>query len=152
MDFADVTPELSRDYRGLRVWLPIKMLGIQPFILNLEEKLELSKWLHQQLQSKTKLQVLPDPQLSIIGFSVREENSFRANDANAANANTNAIDKANAKTQKLLGRINEKGTLFLSSCEVNGRKVIRICLLGYRLHHPRLQQFLQELDLILGEL
>ena len=63
MDFADVTPELSRDYRGLRVWLPIKMLGIQPFILNLEEKLELSKWLHQQLQSKTKLQVLPDPQL-----------------------------------------------------------------------------------------
>ena len=45
-DFADfnlLSPELSRGFRGLRVWLPLKMHGIGPFRRNLEEKLELAR-------------------------------------------------------------------------------------------------------------
>ena len=45
-DFADfnlLSPELSRGFRGLRVWLPVKMHGIGPFRRNLEEKLELAR-------------------------------------------------------------------------------------------------------------
>jgi aromatic-L-amino-acid decarboxylase len=30
VDYSSVSPELSRDFRGLRVWLPIKMHGIGP--------------------------------------------------------------------------------------------------------------------------
>src|SRR5439155_18554523 len=31
IDFSEVSPELSRPFRGLRVWLPLKMLGLAPF-------------------------------------------------------------------------------------------------------------------------
>ncbi|MEC9093116.1 MAG: aminotransferase class V-fold PLP-dependent enzyme, partial [Planctomycetota bacterium] len=29
-DFHEISPELSRDFRGLRVWLPLKMHGVEP--------------------------------------------------------------------------------------------------------------------------
>jgi aromatic-L-amino-acid decarboxylase len=123
-DYADITPELSRDYRGLRVWLPIKTLGIAPFVLNLEEKLKLSDWLHRELSKNSDLVVLSVPELTIQAF---------------------AHKKGDAATKLLMEKINTKGTLFLSSCTLEGKTAIRICLLGFRMHYDRLEKALAEI-------
>ena len=123
-DYADISPELSRDYRGLRVWLPIKTLGIAPFILNLEEKLKLSDWLCGELKKINELVIIAPPELTIMAF---------------------AHKKGEGATQKLMEKINLKGTLFLSSCLIEGNFTIRICLLGYRVHYERLEQALNEI-------
>jgi 5-histidylcysteine sulfoxide synthase len=124
-DFATITPELSRDFRGIRLWIPIKTFGISPFILNLEEKLSLAKWFASELQKLPQIEVLTMPRLSIFTFAHKE---------------------GDAETRKLLARINAKGTLYLSGCELNGRFAIRVCLLGFRMHFQRLQQALQEME------
>ena len=36
---ADVSPELTKHFRGLRMWLPLQIHGIEPFKACLEEKL-----------------------------------------------------------------------------------------------------------------
>lgn len=125
VDFSDISPELSRDFRGLRIWLPIKTLGIGVFKLNLEEKLELQKWLKLELKNNKKLKLNSNGDLSILTFK--------------------HVD-GDEKTQELLSAINQKGTLFLSSCIIEGSLSIRICLLGFRLHFDRLKIFLNELD------
>ena len=28
---ADLSPELSKDFRALRLWLPLKLFGVRPF-------------------------------------------------------------------------------------------------------------------------
>jgi hypothetical protein len=48
-------------------------------------------------------------------------------------------------------KINSKGTLFLSSCSLEGRLSIRICLLGYRLHYERLSIALTEIAQMASE-
>ncbi|MBC7538928.1 MAG: 5-histidylcysteine sulfoxide synthase [Bacteriovorax sp.] len=123
-DYADISPELSRDYRGLRVWLPIKTLGIAPFILNLEEKLNLSTWLCDELKKINEIVMVSEPTLTIQAF---------------------AHKKGDEATRELMKKINTKGTLFLSSCMLEGHLVIRVCLLGYRLHFDRLQMALDEI-------
>ncbi len=123
-DYADITPELSRDYRGLRVWLPIKTLGIAPFVLNLEEKLKLSEWLENELKSLPEIEILSSPELTILAF---------------------AHKKGDVATEALMSKINQNGTLFLSGCKLNGKSAIRICLLGYRMHFERLEKALAEI-------
>ncbi len=129
-DYSDITPELSRDYRGLRVWLPIKTLGIAPFVLNLEEKLKLSDWTAEEIKKIKDLELVSPPELSILAF---------------------AHKKGDASTKLLMEKINSKGTLFLSSCSLEGRLSIRICLLGYRLHYERLSIALTEIAQMASE-
>jgi len=117
VDFADITPELSRDPRGLRVWLPIKTFGIGPFKLNLEEKLKLSEYLNTELKKINQIQVVSDPQLTIQTFKCKNAD----------------------KTKQLLGWINSQEKLFLSACEINGEVCIRVCLLGFRLHFKQIE-------------
>ncbi|OFZ30542.1 MAG: 5-histidylcysteine sulfoxide synthase [Bdellovibrionales bacterium RIFCSPHIGHO2_01_FULL_40_29] len=135
VDYADLSVELSRDWRGLRVWLPIKTLGIEPFILNLEEKLQLTLWLQQRISEIPQLQVFQSAQLTVLSFFVAGSSQF----------------DSNQKTQNLLEKINNSDRLFLSACEVNGQKIIRVCLLGHRLHFERIEQFVQQLKEFMHE-
>ncbi|MBC7466538.1 MAG: 5-histidylcysteine sulfoxide synthase [Bdellovibrio sp.] len=129
IDYADLSIELSRDWRGFRVWLPIKTLGIEPFILNLEEKFKLTEWLQKEIAQIKGLKVFTDAQLTIISFIAEGKD----------------LEDSSHKTQKLLELINNDNTLFLSSCTIAGQKVIRISLLGHRLHFDRLQLFVDKL-------
>lgn len=121
IDFADISPELSRDPRGLRVWLPLKVFGIGPFQLNLEEKLKLSEYLNKELKKISTVNVISDPQLTIQAFNLGNSE----------------------KTKKLLGWINSQNKVFLSGCEINGVFSIRICLLGYRVHYSEIKELVQ---------
>ncbi|MDG0815992.1 5-histidylcysteine sulfoxide synthase [Bdellovibrio svalbardensis] len=121
LDFADISPELSRDFRGLRFWLPIKTLGIGPFQVNLEEKMKLAKYLANELRGISDLEVLAEPQLSIVNFKMKES----------------------AMTRELLTHINQSQKIFLSGCTVNKEFVIRVCLLGFRSHFAEVNTLLE---------
>ena len=68
VDFCQISPELSRDFRGLRVWLPLKMHGIQPFRQALDEKLDLAAWATAELKKIPEVEIVAEPQLSIVAF------------------------------------------------------------------------------------
>lgn len=134
LDFADFSPELSRDFRGLRVWLPIKALGIQPFILNLEEKLKLAEYFTEKIQQSSVLKIIKKPDLSIL--TLRHQNS--------------------QMTRKLLTQLNSENKFFLSGCEleVDGEKffAIRICLLGFRSHFSEVDSLIHDLTRVAKDL
>lgn len=121
LDFADISPELSRDFRGLRFWLPIKTLGIGPFQLNLEEKLALTQFLVQEIKRIPELEIVTEPQLTIVNFKMKDS----------------------GQTRGLLTRINQSQKIFLTGCTLNDQFVIRVCLLGFRSHFADVQNLLQ---------
>ena len=65
---AEVSPELSRPFRGLRVWLPLALLGTRPFAAALEEKLLLARHAHAALARTPGFEVGPPPDLSLFLF------------------------------------------------------------------------------------
>jgi 5-histidylcysteine sulfoxide synthase len=123
-DFADISSELSRDPRGLRVWLPIKMFGIQPFQLNLEEKLKLTEELYQALIKIPQVTVFSKPELSVTVFKLGTDDL----------------------TRKLMEHINTKGKHFVSFTRIKGELWIRVCVLGYRVHWPQVSSLINEIE------
>ena len=122
-DAADYSPELSRSFRGLRVWLPLKLFGVQAFRENLSEKLLLARWMHHRFVEEPGFECLSNPDLSAFAFRYHP----REGDADAF-------------TRKLLKAIVASKKLYVSSTLLNGNFVIRICILGFRTHRLEVEK------------
>ena len=48
---SDLSLEMSRPFRGLKLWLPLMLHGLEPFQAALEEKLILTRYFHQEVQN-----------------------------------------------------------------------------------------------------
>jgi aromatic-L-amino-acid decarboxylase len=131
VDFSEISPELSRDFRGLRVWLPLKLHGVDVFRQALDEKLDLAGWACEELGKIDDLKVVTEPQLSIITFRLRP--------AGMAESELTALNK------RLRDRINARQRVFLTPTTLDGRYVIRICVLNFRTHMDRLQMCLEDI-------
>ena len=70
-NFSDLSPELSRDFRGLRIWLPLVLHGVAAFQAAIEEKLMLTRWAYDQLKDDPRFEILDEPQLSVIAFRLK---------------------------------------------------------------------------------
>ncbi|MCL6508184.1 MAG: hypothetical protein K6T59_14300, partial [Bryobacteraceae bacterium] len=62
---ADLSPELTRPFRALRLWLPLMVYGLAPFRAALEEKLELARYFHAEVQ-RLGYEAGPPPELSVV--------------------------------------------------------------------------------------
>lgn len=128
VNFTDLSPELSRDFRGLRLWLPIRLHGLRAFRAALAEKLVLARSAFESLRADPLFEVLDEPQLSVVAFTMRT----RRGGENEANA-------------ELLRRVNARRRVFLSSTTLEGRYVLRICVLSFRTHAERLEAAVTQL-------
>ncbi|MFG2795085.1 pyridoxal phosphate-dependent decarboxylase family protein, partial [Streptomyces sp. NPDC048419] len=131
-DFAHMGPELSREVRGLRAWLPLHLHGVSAFREALNEKLDLTQLVYETLTSIPELEVPQAPDLSTVIFRFR-----------ALNTSTAAADEADRKTRLLLDRINSYGSVLLSSTVVNNRQTIRVCVVAHRTHHAHVAKALE---------
>jgi aromatic-L-amino-acid decarboxylase len=130
-DFNLLSPELSRDWRGLRVWLPFKLHGVAPFRRNLDEKLDLAEWAAAELEKIPDVEILARPQLSTLAFRVAPKT--------LGDAETNALN------ERIMSRVNEKGRVHLTGTKLRGRFAIRISVLSFRTHLDRMQEGLEDL-------
>jgi aromatic-L-amino-acid decarboxylase len=116
-NYSELSPELSRDLRGLRVWFPLVLHGVGRFRDALDEKLDLSDELDAILREDPRLELPWTTQLTITPFRLRDADE----DAN----------------RELLARINATKRVFLSSTVVGGRYTLRVCIVSHRSHRDR---------------
>lgn len=110
---SNLSPELTKHFRGLRLWLPLQLHGIEPFIACLEEKLLLTAYFRMQLKDLG-FELGPEPDLSVSYFWYPFGND------------------TDAKNKRLMAEIHHDGSVFLSSSVIDGRFVIRIAILAFR--------------------
>ena len=121
-NFSDLSPELSRDFRGLRIWLPLMLHGVDAFREAIEEKMTLTRWAYEQLKDDPRFEILDEPQLSVIALRLKGEGG-----------------SADALTEELHRRVNARGRVFLSSTRLDGHYILRICVLSFRTHLDRVK-------------
>ena len=118
---ADISPELTKHFRGLRMWLPLHLFGLRKFRDALEEKRLLSLYFHTQISSFEEIEVGPKPQLSIAVFRIKGPDDL---------------------SKALLDHIRKDGRIFLSSTTIDEVFWIRICILSFRTHQEHVDTLL----------
>jgi aromatic-L-amino-acid decarboxylase len=137
-DFCEISPELSRGFRGLRVWLPLKLHGARAFRAALDEKLDLAAWATEELAKIPGVAVVARPQLSIVAFRLV-----------VAGRDAGQLDRLN---RELLARVNARRRVYLTGTVVGDRFVLRFCILSFRTHRDRIEQALEDVRAAAAEL
>ena len=144
IDFCEISPELSRDFRALRAWLPIKMHGIDVFRRNLDEKLDLARWAADELAAVPGVVIVAEPQLSLVVFRL-EPPGLGAAELNRLN-------------REFLEKINRRQRVFLTGTSLGGGPdrpgdfALRICVLSFRTHRDRMEMGLEDIRQTAAEL
>jgi aromatic-L-amino-acid decarboxylase len=122
-NFTEYSPELSRDFRGLRVWFPLVLHGVDAFREALDEKLDLARYLYEELSTIPELELPWEPELTVVPFRLR--------------------DGSDEADRRLLDLINASKRVVLSSTVVEDRFTIRACILSHRTHRDRIEECAQ---------
>ncbi len=123
---ADQSPELTRHFRGLRLWLPLKLFGIAPFRACLEEKLLLARYFFERIREVPGFEVGAEPELSVVTYRYLP----RRGDADDFN-------------RRLIGEIHKDGRVFLSSTRLDGKFTLRLAALAFRTHKDTIDMALE---------
>ncbi len=129
VDFCELSPELSRDWRGLRLWLPLKLHGIRAFRDALAERRALAVHMHDTLASEPDVEIAAPPELSLFAFRRRFGGC--------------PLEEANARNRALLERINEPRRVYLTGTDIDGVFWIRVCVLHLRTDRARVDEALE---------
>src|SRR5699024_781418 len=137
LDFCELSPELSRDWRGLRLWLPFKLHGVAAFRQALTEKRRLAVQAWQRLSLEPDVEIAAPPELSLFAFRQQFKEISR--------------EEENRRTRGLLERINESQRIMMTGTEINGYYFLRICILHLRTHEAIVTEGLERIVQALRE-
>ncbi|MFL6735895.1 MAG: pyridoxal phosphate-dependent decarboxylase family protein [Sphingomonas sp.] len=114
---ADLSPELTRHFRALRLWLPLQMAGVAAFRAAQAEKLALARYFHARLSQIAGFDAGSEPQLSVVAFRYLPQ----AGDVDAFN-------------ESLMRHIQQEGRVMMSGTRIDGSYRLRCAILSFRTH------------------
>ena len=126
---ANLSPELTRHFRALRLWLPLQLAGVAAFRAAQSEKLALARYFHARLSEMDGWEAGPPPDLSVVAFRYRP-----------------AAGNVNAYNDRLLERIQKDGRIFMSGTRIAGETWLRCAILSFRTHLAHIDETIDVLD------
>ena len=126
LDPFSLSLELSREHRGLKMWLPLILHGEQSFCDALDEKLDLIQFVANKLADYRQISLLNSPDLTTIAFRLK-----------------NADDENN---KRLLEEVIAGGKVYLSGTTLDGAFALRLSILSHRTHRRHVDDFFIELE------
>jgi len=133
-------PELTRPYRGLRLWLPLMVHGARAFRESLAEKLRLTDLLHERLNKLARdglpLEIVDRPQLTVVPFRMRRLSG-------------ETLEEWNRRNELLLEKVNLRQRVHLSSTVLpvsdGEATTLRVCILSFRTHVEQIEMCIEDI-------
>ncbi len=114
---ADLSPELTRHFRAMRLWLPLQIAGIAAFRAAQSEKLGLARYFHSRLSELEGWDAGPEPDLSVVAFRYLPKSGD--------------VDDFN---ERLIKHVQDEGRVMLSGTRIDGAYYLRCAILCFRTH------------------
>jgi aromatic-L-amino-acid decarboxylase len=143
---AELGSELSRDFRGLRLWLPLMLHGAGAFRDALTEKLSLAErfvdGLDALVAAGAPLEIVARPQLSLLAFRLTRRKG-------------ETLAEHNQRNLAFLAAINGRKRAHLSSTLLPTSEglafTLRVCVLSFRTHERHIDRCLEDVASALSD-
>lgn len=133
-DPGSLGPELSREFRGLKVWMLLQEHGVAKYARLLEQNVEQARYLAALVHQHTELELMAPVPLNIVCARFVGERR---------GAPSREDEALNGLNREILIRIQERGIAVPSGTTLNGRFAIRVAITN---HRSRREDF----DLLVG--
>jgi aromatic-L-amino-acid/L-tryptophan decarboxylase len=125
INYFDFGPQNSRGFRALKVWLALRQAGRAGYLRMIADDMRLARHLHRILGVHPEFEVFTQ-NLSITTFRYIPESLRSGIGTEKVESMLNRIN------QELLNKLDESGEAFLSNAIIDGRYVLRICVVNFR--------------------
>ncbi len=129
-DPCQMSPELSRGYPGLRVWLTFKLFGAARLRAALAEKRALAVAAADALSRDPHVVMAAPPELSLFAFHVTWPGA--------------SVRDEDTATRAVLDHVAARGRVHLSGCQAGGRYLVRVCVLSFRSRRPHVDACVED--------
>lgn len=110
--FAERTPELSRSFRALKVWMSLKTLGLDAIVKQIEKNVEQAAYLARLVEASPVLELAADVPLNLVCFRY--------------------LGASDPQNQEILMRVQESGIAVPSGTIVGGKFALRVANTNHR--------------------
>ncbi|HEU4940603.1 MAG TPA: aminotransferase class V-fold PLP-dependent enzyme [Candidatus Eisenbacteria bacterium] len=125
INFLDLGPQNSRGFRALKVWLMLRQAGASGYRRMIGDDIRLSRRMAEAIARRPDLELVTQV-LSIATYRyVPEDLRARSGDEEVARY----LDELNLE---LLEQLQEGGEIFVSNAIVEGRFLLRACIVNFR--------------------
>jgi len=135
LDFKDYGPQLSRNFRALKVWMTFKAYGARRLRAAIESNIEIMRYLADRIDQSPDFVLLAPVPLSVVCFQYRTPDI-------SVHGDQKYLDELNTQ---LLAKLEADGRVFLSGTKVQGKRALRACSVNHRLRQ-------EDVDFLLAEI
>jgi aromatic-L-amino-acid decarboxylase len=123
-NFVDFGPQNSRGFRALKVWLALRHAGRAGYRQLITEDMRLSRAMAHAIERHPELELVTQA-LSITTFRFVPERLRHTRGTDATDGYLNRLN------ERILDRLQRGGELFVSNAVLDGRYVLRACIVNF---------------------
>lgn len=114
--FSEFGPQQTRGFRALKLWLALKHIGVEGYRRLITRDVSLAEMLRVKIQSRSDFELVAAGPLSITCFRYAPSGSTDLGTLN----------------RSILGMVQNKGDVYLTSTQLNGEFVLRANIINFR--------------------
>ena len=107
--------QLTRSFRALKLWMSLRIFGLAAFRAAIDRGIALAEEAEQMLRADSRWEVVTPAQLAVVTFGPRLTNGD--------------VAAANSRVERAVERLTADGYAMVTSTQVQGRTVLRFCLI-----------------------
>jgi aromatic-L-amino-acid/L-tryptophan decarboxylase len=113
----------SRGFRALKVWIGLRQAGKEGYVKMISDDIKLAEYLFELVNSQSEIQAFTN-NLSIT--------TFRYVPTDLLMENEKLEEYLNELNQAILDKLQQSGEIYLSNAVVNGKFLLRACVVNFR--------------------
>lgn len=117
--FFEESPELSRGFRALKLWLSLRYHGFEAFRQSIKSDLAYARDLAEKIVNQPELELVAPVELSAVCFRYLGGGGRSEGDINRLNP-------------AILKQVNKRGRVYLSNATLRAKFCLRACIINHR--------------------